>query len=58
MMWLNYYKFHQEYVIWPALPRPDFLSGAELRNLCMDFFNFWHTHSLADVDVPFEILST
>ena len=38
-----------------------FVSGAELCNPSMDFLNFWHTHPLEGVDVPFgvfEILPT
>ena len=34
---------------------PHFVSGAELGNPCMDFFNFRHTHSLGGVDVPFGV---
>ena len=38
-----------------------FVSGAELCNPSMDFFNFWYTHPLEGVDMPFgvfEILPT
>ena len=34
---------------------PHFVSGAELGNSCMDFFNFRHTHPLRGVDVPFGV---
>ena len=37
----------------PASRCPHFVSGVELGNPCMDFFNFWHTHPLGGVDVPF-----
>ena len=39
----------------PASGCPHFVSGAELSNPCMDFFNFWHTHPLGGVDVPFGV---
>ena len=39
----------------PASGCPHFVSGAELGNPCMDFFNFWHTHPLGGVDVPFRV---
>ena len=32
---------------------PHFLSGADLGNPWMDFFNFAHTHLLGGVEVPF-----
>ena len=35
---------------WPC---PRFVSGADLGNPCMDFFNFTRTHPLGGVDVPF-----
>ena len=45
--------------VWPAVSPtsgcPHFVSGAELGNLCMDFFNFCHTHPLGGVDVPFGV---
>ena len=32
-----------------------FVSRAELCNPSMDFSNFWHTHPLQGVDVPFAV---
>ena len=32
------------------------VSGAELCNPCMDFFNFLHTHPLGGVDVLFGVI--
>ena len=39
----------------PVSGCPHFVSGVELGNPCMDFFNFWHTHPLGSVDVPFGV---